>query len=718
MSYCTRCGKPNRPGSSFCTSCGARLVVPAAELRSGGESSPRAQRRSLAPLWVAIGVLGLTLAVLAVVFLPRFLRGGGGDREPSEPGGPGAQQVSADPGNELGPEPGSDGQDIRAVYAAADPFEDENGCVPEDQVQAAIDAVYAAALQCPEVLSCQKDEYGVFMEVAEGPDYIYCPRLEDADAGGGGLQIITLQPFDTENRDYAEENNKNYDLDAPDTVAQALDRKEVRWHFPADINDDRVDLDRILSLSDYQVILWQGHGDYSSFSGYCICTDIVWTEELAAQYGLDKSNSCRNDTEDHLALKPAFFEQNFPDGAFDNAFIYLATCYSGKTEKMAQTLLNKGAAVVFVNSEEIGRTYNLNMLHLISEFFLIGPDGEVSSAAIREVGSDFGDIGEDRRTVRTALILAKYRYGKFDSWENGLLQPPASVYYLCRPGMETTPYAEWVAGFGSEVLPTDPPEERIFDDSTWQFIFGQTNGSVFDAVFHADGTLTAFNQNMYIHYGYYLYEDGVLTLHFPRIEGDCTFHIEGDGFVSDKKYPMQYGEDYYTIAPLAPEPDSPLNAFSGQNSIQGYVQEITDHGGCFRILETFACQYDTGYVYSLQVGDRVETDFGDALVEEIGTQNGSRAVFLDNMLRIIWSPDFGKWVLCDYSNTPLLTIRSENEYRADSWMKVWDPLYAENPGEGWTMDEIQARYGDLSRVVFRFQLVDGVISGAAVVSIS
>ena len=446
MSYCKKCGAPLKPGSSFCTRCGARLTAPAAAVPGGGKGSgssggagdPRPPRRSRAPLWIALGVLLVALAVLAIIFIPRLL-------SPAE-----------EP--DRTPKPSREA-DLQPVYAAAEPFENEDGTVPEDQAAAAIKAVYAAAQKNPDVLSCEMDEYGVYMEVAEGPDYVYCPMMEGMDAGGGGLKIITLQPYDTENRDGARANHWPHDLDALDDVARDLAETDGRWVFSADVNDDDVTMERILSLSDYQVILWHGHGGYNGSAGYYLCTDIRWSESLADRYGLDKSNCYFYNSGKKIGLRPAFFKQKFPDGSFDNAFIYLATCLSGKDKSMAQALIDKGAAVVFVNSQSVDRGYNLDMLHLIAESYLIGPGGETSQAAIRYLGGGYSFNTPENWSIGDSLSLAKFRYGFSDP--NHLIKS-SEVYYLCRDGMEHRPYSEWIKGFAPEA-PSSGPRQGVSD---------------------------------------------------------------------------------------------------------------------------------------------------------------------------------------------------------------------------------------------------------------
>lgn len=505
MNYCPHCGAKIQPTDNFCIKCGIRLTVPIDSDHTVSGASlniPQRPKRFRSVLWIAASVLFVVL-MLTAILIPRGFSSGGRRMEAPLPV---AVTAPVNEGGENVPTALA-GSSIDAVYAAAAPFENEDGSVSPENAQDAIDAVYTAALQNPEVISCAKDKYGVFMEVAEGPDYVYCPPIEGT-ASGGELKIITIQPFDTMERKSAKEDHHTLlrDFDAPDDVAREAAEKDRHWVFAADVNDDEVTMDRILSLSDYQVILWLGHGGYTERSGYYICTDISWSEELAQRYGLDKSFCYRYEGKNNAAkvgLRPAFFErkENFPDGAFNNAFIYLGTCYSGKEETMARTLLGKGAAVVFVDSELISCIYCEEMLHLIAESFLVGPEGAATSSVLRSLTAESLLAGTDpaaaindlrhlltvfytisnaeNRTIEDSLCLAQLRYGKKDPFP---FYAGAEVYYLCRPGVENMSYAEWINDFETGESPVEQtPEESeepsiaVADGQYWAILYAETD---------------------------------------------------------------------------------------------------------------------------------------------------------------------------------------------------------------------------------------------------
>ena len=93
-------------------------------------------------------------------------------------------------------------------------------------------------------------------------------------------------------------------------------------------------------------------------------------------------------------------------------------------------------------------------------------------------------------------------------------------------------------------------QEELFSGTFWNFLFGQTLGSTFIALFHDDGTFTArsYGSGGYDN-GSYSYQNGVLTINFWHTGNGCVFDGDANGFVSRQKYEMQVGEDYYTITP-------------------------------------------------------------------------------------------------------------------------------------------------------------------------
>ena len=151
-------------------------------------------------------------------------------------------------GGEKVPKPEEIHATLQAISKAAAPYQDENGDVPPEQVQAALNAVYTTAKNDPNVSSCRQDPYAVVIHIPSRPTYVYCPTAGGLEPPAASqqtapvipgydppvsvgptlgeqdlqLQILSVQPYATENREIAERNGYNHDLLAPDLVARDL----------------------------------------------------------------------------------------------------------------------------------------------------------------------------------------------------------------------------------------------------------------------------------------------------------------------------------------------------------------------------------------------------------------------------------------------------------------------------------------------------------------
>lgn len=95
-------------------------------------------------------------------------------------------------------------------------------------------------------------------------------------------------------------------------------------------------------------------------------------------------------------------------------------------------------------------------------------------------------------------------------------------------------------------------QNDIFNETFWNLNIGQTLGSTFVAIFHNDGTFTArsYGSGMYADGTYTFQNNGTLTISFWFTGSDCPFDRNADGFISQQKYEMQVGANYYTISPF------------------------------------------------------------------------------------------------------------------------------------------------------------------------
>lgn len=296
-------------------------------------------------------------------------------------------------------------EDIRELEQQ---YLNEDGYTPMEDLEESIDAVCQLLEEAEAVTYYEEDTYCVYFECNDDIGYVYVPKLEDYDLSGGELKIVTVQPYYTEN--ITSDKTHRYDHHAPDENAGLIRDTYAQWDFydagvshDDDINDDEITVERMLSLDDYKMILWQGHGSYHKNCGYYACTPVKYTKQLGNEYrSYFSKRYIMLTTDDELCFTEAFFENCYEENAFEGAIIYMGTCLSGYTSDFAQILLDKGAAAVYVNSDTILRRYNLNMLRAVGENLCWG---ETVLQALEEAKNLHGDssttVKSDGTTVQT-----------------------------------------------------------------------------------------------------------------------------------------------------------------------------------------------------------------------------------------------------------------------------------------------------------------------------
>ena len=342
---------------------------------------------------------------------------------------------------------------------------DEKGYVSEEAFDQLIEAVYEKVAVLPCVKTAQKDEYGISVKTQDGFTYVYNPLVEGVDSADDSFEVITLQPYYSDNQS----ERTNEDLEALDTVASNLSEKDSRWGFKDtdNLDDSNVSIQRILDLDRYKLILWHGHGGYNTIDGYFLCTTIQATDRLFEEYHeLTKGNTVIQLGSGRVFLKPDFFNENFESDSFHNAFLYFATCLSGKEKTFADVFINKGAAVVFVNSETIYRKYNLDMLHLIVESFCLREKSPLVQVAMEEMDS-WGRLYNKPYSwsLLECLTLAKTYFGEHD----GHLKNSAEVYYVTRKDTEELTYLRWMDLLKGKKNQFSVLGHVLVDDGSYQY---------------------------------------------------------------------------------------------------------------------------------------------------------------------------------------------------------------------------------------------------------
>ena len=227
-----------------------------------------------------------------------------------------------------------------------------------DDVATKIRSVYSKALagkKAGDIKSVVKSNNAVEIVFASGIHYIYVPYQEGVRATGTdiNMSIITMQPCYSEDSKGDKKNSTLGTDDAAKKAASALSNLT----FNGDYNDGDVTLDRIKNIGPNQVILWEGHGAYTTTEGSVIITGEISNTANANQLSLDgvwSTNSMK------LGVSGKYIESYCSN--MDNSFIYLGTCNSGKDSKLADAFLKKGASAVVGNTGVITTGYGGHMM--------------------------------------------------------------------------------------------------------------------------------------------------------------------------------------------------------------------------------------------------------------------------------------------------------------------------------------------------------------------
>lgn len=263
------------------------------------------------------------------------------------------------------------------VEQAAQPYLDENGYVAPSETEALLDAVAAEAERQKTkgtIDAYEREDRSVWMQLASGIQYVYLAPLENASSVGEEtrMSILTYEPFSRWWETERPMTNQGANgAAATDGVADQIASVFENYTFTDNYDDGEVTLDSLDRLSDNQVVLWDGHGGFTSRSHSFIAlgeqldeTAFLWNPvyylqnmEHTADY-LTGRILCTS-MEDRIAIGSDYIETYV--GSMENSLVYLGACETGKDAVFANAFLDKGAAAVVGNSDTVLTDYTQAM---------------------------------------------------------------------------------------------------------------------------------------------------------------------------------------------------------------------------------------------------------------------------------------------------------------------------------------------------------------------
>lgn len=275
-------------------------------------------------------------------------------------------------------------------------FADGEGYISEEEAADVLEeaAAYVKELHNKkQILEYEINEDNILLRFRSGILYMYSPQVKGLDGTGedAAVSVITCQPF----RDSYSYEVASY-MGLPDAAAGKLDQAFDRCIYSEKTNYDmeEVTLDLIRSFSANQIILWHGHGMYSSEYHSILLTGETYDWKYLFRDAIKGAVVLVENW--RIGITSEYIDEYCGD--LSNSFIYLGACRSGMDSALADSFLNKNAAAVVANSDTIYTAYDLLMLHSV-----------VENMTVLNAGT------KNYNTLSEALALAKKTYGADDS---------------------------------------------------------------------------------------------------------------------------------------------------------------------------------------------------------------------------------------------------------------------------------------------------------------
>ncbi len=169
--------------------------------------------------------------------------------------------------------------------------------------------------------------------------------------------IITLQPY----QNSVEFGNS---IATDESAYKIVD--SYNYTFSQNLDNEHVTPDAFMSLSDYGIVILEGHGGNFKNIGYIISLPLETSVENYAKYITEISNGWLHDNGTYFVLTEKFFKEYYSENDFNNTIIYLGTCHGGDVNVgIRKTLAEKGAEAVMTYKNSVIIKYMHELLPTI-----------------------------------------------------------------------------------------------------------------------------------------------------------------------------------------------------------------------------------------------------------------------------------------------------------------------------------------------------------------
>ncbi len=192
------------------------------------------------------------------------------------------------------------------------------------------------------------------------------------------------------------------------------------------IDDGAADLEALKTFDDYDITLVDSHGCFTSDKPYiCIGESFGF---LSYMHNLEKggfgdfiSERIIILNDNRLAVGPGFVDKYYEDNSLNGSFIFLGICSGLKNDRLAQSLLNKGAVAVAGYNETVGVNYcNRTMFECVINSMLL------SETTLSEGVDSAIEVYGPKSSVRNACRLEFRGNGDYCFYNHGGANTPST----------------------------------------------------------------------------------------------------------------------------------------------------------------------------------------------------------------------------------------------------------------------------------------------------
>ena len=247
----------------------------------------------------------------------------------------------------------------------------------------------------------------IYIKFSSGIQYMYIPYIEGSMSAGEENRIITLEP-DATNYEFLisafmtwidkEYNNLEYSgsysvpasaqLIADSNGSYSYDKKSSY------VINNNVTVERVKTLADYKVVIWEGHGGYiSDVHSALITSDLDSSYAESYKYAEDLKDGslifAGTGILQKYAITSKFIEKYL--GEMDDSLVFLGGCFTAKDRILADSFLSKGALAVVGYSDSVSIEYA--MLTRANFFYSLSLNGITLDSAEKAMEYAWTHIG-------------------------------------------------------------------------------------------------------------------------------------------------------------------------------------------------------------------------------------------------------------------------------------------------------------------------------------